>query len=256
MTKNNVIEIYSVPLGVNRTQRDRHSRILNSEEKFRAARFKFDRDRVRWMSSRAALRLILGQHLNMSATDLNFELRSGGKPEVAIPDSCRPFTETIPASGNERPLPLEFSLSHSHDRALIAVSDTLEVGCDVEHTGRINDWPAVARRFFSTAEQQELAQVNTDLQSLAFFLCWTRKEAVIKATGEGLRADLSAFDVSLTPGSTTAVKSDRRPENSNTVWHLHNIQLDDGYVGAVATRSDQAPRINYNDNWHFDDHAV
>ncbi len=243
MTPPDIIDVYDFTLEPGDGISDQRMSYLSVEEIERASRFKFERHRIAWVLSRVALRKVLAHHVGVDAKDIQFIERPDGKPQLR--NRKAGDVEGSEPDDNEftsRP-PVFFNLSHSGKHVLIAVSNVREVGCDVEHVKRIRDWKAVTRRFFSMAEQKELAGLPESDRPHAFYLCWTRKEAVIKATGEGLRADLHSFDVSLTPGAAAKVYADRRSAVGVLPWQLYHINVSNEYVGAVATRATEAPPV-------------
>ncbi|MFK8031430.1 MAG: 4'-phosphopantetheinyl transferase superfamily protein [Gammaproteobacteria bacterium] len=240
MLNNNTIEVYDFSLATEQAGYEQRLELLSPDEVERAERFKFNHHRMCWVSSRAALRSILAAHLEVQPHDLTFTLRDNGKPQLQSTSSARSKKPDAGKTKNDR---LHFNLSHSHERGLIALSKNLEVGCDVEHVKPITDWAAITRRFFSQVEQQELFAVDLSLRPLAFFLGWTRKEAIIKATGEGLRAKLDAFDVTLTPEEEALVLEYRDESQVDANWHLRHFDPHPNYVAAVAVDSQVEPEF-------------
>jgi 4'-phosphopantetheinyl transferase len=129
-----------------------------------------------------------------------------------------------------------FNISHSGGVALLAFTLRRELGVDVEQVRRDFDLDAIARRFFSAHEQEQLAALNEEERFEAFFRCWTRKEAYIKATGEGLSLPLRQFDVSLAEGDVNALLSTRPDSSESRRWSLREAPAGTGYVAAVCAR--------------------
>jgi 4'-phosphopantetheinyl transferase len=171
------------------TERARLSALLNEEETARANRFVFERDREHFVVARGTLREILSNYLPGPPASFQFATAKFGKLSLPLHPKFR------------------FNVSHSHGLALYAVSLTREVGIDVEKIRPEFTGEDIAARYFSSAEQEELKRVSAAERALAFFLCWTRKEAYIKARGEGLQIPLDSFDVSLTPGRASILRS-------------------------------------------------
>jgi 4'-phosphopantetheinyl transferase len=207
--------------------------LLSADEIGRADRFVDENFARRWQVCRARLRQILASFCNVDPAGLGFIKQEFGKPVLAA-NQCDPE--------------LHFNLSHSNRLAVIAVTNSGPVGVDVEYIKAIRDWPGVASRFFSTHEQKQLASVAADQQQRAFYDCWTRKEAVIKATGEGLSASLDSFDVSLTPGAQPEVLADRRDNDKR--WQMYRFEPEPGYVGAIAVHSSLAIEWRDPSCWH------
>ena len=192
---------------------------LSSEEQTRANRFYFIRDKNRFVVSHGALRAILGRYLDAAPAQLAFTQGQQGKPELA------------PAFAASR---LQFNLSHSGDIALCAVAYESVLGVDVEQIRTVVDATQIARRFFSARENEAFAAVPDVEKPQAFFNCWTRKEAYIKAIGEGLSCPLDAFDVSLAPGEPARILQIRGSEAAAGRWSLVALSPAADYVGALV----------------------
>jgi 4'-phosphopantetheinyl transferase len=195
----------------------RWQQLLSSDEQARAARFHFDRDRQTYTATRAWLRTILARYLGSKPTDLVFRYSDKDKPSLALP-------------GNR----LEFNVSHSGSRALLAFARGRLVGVDVEHIREDFDPQALAHRFFSADEQRALATLDPEDHYAGFFRCWTRKEAYIKAIGTGLSLPLNQFDVSLRPGEENALLATRPDAGEAAVWSLREVSAGDGYAAALC----------------------
>ncbi|MGD0652454.1 MAG: 4'-phosphopantetheinyl transferase superfamily protein, partial [Verrucomicrobiia bacterium] len=163
---------------------------LAADEQARAERFYFEKDREHFIAARGVLRAILGGYLNRPPECLSFCYNSHGKPALA---------------GESDGDAIRFSVSHSYGVALYAVTRGREVGIDIERIRFDLEVAEIAERFFSRREVAMLRTLPTEVQREAFFRCWTRKEAYIKARGEGLSLPLDQFDVSLAPGEPAAV---------------------------------------------------
>jgi len=201
---------------------------LSRDELARAARFVFPRDRNRYVAARDILRAILARHIGVSAQAIELEYEPDGKPRLG------------PISGDP---PIRFNLSHSEDLAVYAVSSAREVGVDVEAIRPAVLDAGIPEQFFSRAEVEKLRALPAGDQVEAFFLCWTRKEAYIKARGAGLGIPLDSFTVSLTPGepaTLTSVDSSR--------WMLRSFQPAPGYAGALVAEG-RSERIHFW-NWN------
>jgi 4'-phosphopantetheinyl transferase len=192
---------------------------LAADELQRAARFHFTRDRRRFTVARGVLRDILGRYLGVPPSELGFHYSAYGKPALA---------DVAAAAG------LRFNVSHSHEMALFAVACGREVGVDIEYLGREIRGEEIAERFFSARERASLRALPAEVKHEAFFNCWTRKEAYIKAHGEGLSLPLDQFDVSLAPGEPAALLATRSDPREALRWSLQALTPGPGYVAALA----------------------
>lgn len=193
--------------------------ILSEGERARAARFYFERDRRRFIAGRAALRRILAAYLDRAPAALVFALGPYGKPALENPG-------------------LEFNLSHSGGCGLIAVTRGRRVGVDVEGIRTDFACEEIARRFFAPAEVEALAASAPHEYATAFFRCWTRKEAYVKARGDGLTLALDRFEVQLDAAATRAIASCLDDPSECSRWSLREILPGPGYLGALVVEGD------------------
>ncbi|HEX2888670.1 4'-phosphopantetheinyl transferase family protein [Vineibacter terrae] len=172
-------------LDVDDADHARFARLLSAEEQQRAASFRFDRDRRRYVARHGRLRELLGGRLGCAPQEVALQRDDFGKPFIASSA-------------------LRFNLSHAGGLALCVIAAGLEIGCDIEwrHPGLAS--PEVACQFFAPLEVEMLASVPAEAWAEAFFNCWTRKEAFVKGCGRGLSCGLADFDVSLRPGEPAA----------------------------------------------------
>jgi 4'-phosphopantetheinyl transferase len=199
----------------------RWQKVLSSDESTRASRFHFSRDRQRFVASRAFLRMILAGYLATDPNSLSFSYSKKEKPSLG------------PAHAGSN---VTFNVSHSGGIALFAFARRREIGVDVEHVRGDFDVDAIARRFFSAQEQEQLAAFPDQKKFEAFFRCWTRKEAYIKATGEGLSLPLQQFDVSLAAEDRDALLATRPDHSEAGLWSLREVPAGQGYVAALCVR--------------------
>ena len=194
---------------------------LTPDERTRSARFRFERDRQRFIVARGVLRDLLGRYLQTQPGRISFVYNAFGKPDVSS------------EFGNR----LTFNLSHSAGLVLIAIASASNVGVDVEYIRTRSDYADVARYFFSAAEVDYLTALPSHLYAEAFFSFWTRKEAYIKACGQGLAISLNSFSVPLTtdraptPEDLCVASKDIVPANR---WSLYTLRPAPGYAGALA----------------------
>lgn len=192
---------------------------LSPDERSRAERFHFPRDRDRHVMAHGVLREILGQYLHLTPA---------GVPIRSLPQGKLVLAPEV--SGAQ----LEFNLSHSHELVLIAVGSGRRLGVDVEHIRADLNGKEIAERFFSPGEIAALRALPERLQSDAFFACWTRKEAYSKAHGEGLRMPLTQFAVVVTPGEPAALLHDEADPHAASRWSLRSLDVGPAYAASLA----------------------
>jgi 4'-phosphopantetheinyl transferase len=195
---------------------------LSPEDRTRADRFKFKSDRRKFCVARASLRLILARYLQDKPASLQLQSNEFGKPSLA---------------DQKRSQGIRFNLSHSNELALIAITRDREVGIDVEFMRSEFVSDEVAAHFFSRVEVEQFRSVPATLRTESFFNCWTRKEAYIKARGEGLSCPLDQFDVFVAPGTPAMLLESRVGVNETERWSFHDIKAGDQYAGSVAVEN-------------------
>lgn len=194
--------------------------LLSDDERNRAERFFFEKERSHFSVARGLLRIILAQYLDQDPKLIQFRYSKFGKPSLAYQDG----------DGN-----LFFNLSHSSGYALYAFTRFRKIGIDVERI--IEDFPCeeIAVRFFSPRERKELLEIETGKpRVIAFFSCWTRKEAYIKARGEGLSIPLDQFDVSVSPSKPAKLLANRINQKEVSRWTLMDVSPGPGFVATLA----------------------
>ena len=211
------VDVWSVPLDGPAALLTRLESVLSSHERERADRFHFDRDRRRFVCARGVLRSLIGEYLSVSPRDLAFSYGEHGKPALSGPHGGA----------------LTFNVSHSHELALIAIARDVELGVDVEAVRPMQDADDIASRFFSAREVVSLRALPAATRDTAFFTCWTRKEAYLKALGSGLALPLDGFDVTFAPGepATLVVRGD---EAEAERWSIRELAPGPGYEGALV----------------------
>ena len=211
---NNDVHLWRASLDCEEAVLRRLETSLSAEEKSRAAKFVFAADRDHFIAARGILRELLAKYLHDSASAVKITYGRHGKPTLSSSDlDCS----------------LHFNLSHSRGLAVYAFSMRREVGIDLEPIRSDFATEDIAERFFSPAEIKELASLPAPLKAKGFFQCWTRKEAYIKARGEGLQIPLDSFSVALTPGEPEQLRS-----ADSARWSLRAFQPAEGYAGAVV----------------------
>jgi 4'-phosphopantetheinyl transferase len=209
------IQLWSVRLDPPAERVESLGRYLSSDEWQRANRFRFERHRRQYVVGRGSLRLLLGEYLNTPPEQVFFTYGPRGKPFVN-------------AGG------LFFNLSNSDERALVGFVREREIGVDVEYLKPMPDCEQIAERFFSESERLVLRGIPAERKEEAFFNCWTRKEAYLKAVGEGLAAPLDSFDVTLAPGEPPRMHTLRGDAAAASRWFFEHLRPAPDYIGAIA----------------------
>jgi 4'-phosphopantetheinyl transferase len=189
--------------------------LLAADELARADRFRMDRGRERYIVGRGALRTLLGRYTGVAPERLTFAYNEFGKPEIAGCEVC-------------------FNLSHSHGVALAAVTRGRAIGVDIEQIREQVIREKIAARFFSPEEARALAALPPEQQAQGFFNCWTRKEAWIKARGQGLLIALNSFEVTLVPGEAARLVATRPDSEEAGRWSIQALECEPGFAAAVA----------------------
>jgi 4'-phosphopantetheinyl transferase len=198
---------------------ERLARVLSLDERARAERFHAARHREAFIVGRGMLRTILGCYLQAEPDRLDFRYGAQGKP-------------ALPAG--EGGTSLEFNLSHSGGLALLAIARDRRVGIDVEAIRPMSDADRIVDRFFSRREASDYRGLVEGQKLEAFFRCWTRKEAFIKAIGEGFSLPLDQFDVTLGPGEPPMLRHVEGRPAEVARWSLRDLDPGPGYASAVA----------------------
>jgi 4'-phosphopantetheinyl transferase len=195
------------------------SRLLSEDESERAGKFYFPRDRDHFVVARGALREILGRYTGVAPGLLRFTYNRYGKPSLR---------------GGEHEDALRFNVTHSNGVALYALARAREVGVDIEYVREDFAGIEVSERFFSAREVSALRALPRGAFTKAFFDCWTRKEAYIKARGEGLSHPLERFAVSLAPGEPAALLCTDEDPPEAARWSLVELFPGEGFCSALA----------------------
>jgi 4'-phosphopantetheinyl transferase len=209
-----IVQVWRVDLAQPLDVEDRLRDLLSDDERARADRFYFPHLRTHYISARGALRILLGGLSGREPAELTFAYAQHGKP--FLPES-----------------ELQFNVSHSGEVGLIAVAHGRRIGVDVELIRNLPDAEDVARRFFAPSEVEEYLSLPIDRRPEGFYNAWTRKEAFIKAVGDGLSYPLDRFTVSLLPGEPARLRTVKDDPSAVRRWKLIALESGDGYAGAL-----------------------
>jgi 4'-phosphopantetheinyl transferase len=207
--------------------------VLSLDEIARANRFHFERDRIHFTRCRSALRGLLAGYLAIAANEIRFEYLTSGKPQIA-------------AEQNQQAL--QFNVSHSANMALIAVGTEHRIGVDIEKIRGDVDAMSLAERFFSLRERAGLQALPDHLRVTGFFACWTRKEAFLKATGDGLSFPLADFSVTTHPDLHPELEDISGNTETGKRWFLADLTVAEGYRATVALEHPRSPLETYSWN--------
>ena len=225
------VHVWKASLDRNPTELDSLRQTLATDEQKRAERFRLNKHRDRFIVGRGVLRTILGMYLDRQPGQFRFRYTPYGKPELPVEEGA-----------------LSFNLSHSRDLALYAVTQKREIGVDVEFIREDVNLLGIAKRFFSEREYAQLRALPPSCRLQTFFDCWTRKEAFIKAKGEGFSLPLSQFDVSIAPGKPAALLRTEWNPDEVARWSLNSFAPAPGYAAALAVEGKHWNLWN----WNFD----
>jgi 4'-phosphopantetheinyl transferase len=213
------ISIWSMGLEWPESEVQAAAEILSLDEQERAKRFHRVSDRKHFIVARAALRLVLTRYLNVNARQISFDQNAFGKPRL---------------TGTYDP-DLRFNLAHSSGLALYVIANGREVGVDLERIEPRFATMGLARSLFAPEEVAALSILSNEDFVAAFYRCWTRKEAYIKAKGLGLSLPLKSFVVSVAPpNETPLLVPDRDEIEEQTRWMLVDVIVGEGFAASLA----------------------
>jgi len=214
----NGVHVWFAPAPGHSLQPAQFKPVLSSDELARVARFRFDSDRENFVFARGMLRILLGTYLEIAGQGVRFSYSEKGKPYLA----------SQPGAG------LQFNLSHSSGAVQLAICRNRSIGADIERVREDLEVEEIAARFFSQKERQTLMSLPAEQRHDAFFRCWTRKEALLKAKASGLSFSLDLFDVSMTAGEKNVALSTRPDPQEAARWRIYPVTVRAGYAAAVA----------------------
>ena len=213
------VDIWCIPLDIDEASLVSFYQILSVEERSKAERMRIEAPRKHYVAARAIMRQIIAAYMKEKPERLEFQYGPNEKPALA-----RAFSRTG----------ITFNMSHSHGLALYGVTLEREIGVDIEKIRQDMSITDLAKRFFSNREYEELINLPAEQKEQGFFNCWTRKEAYLKSTGQGLKFPLSHFDVSLAPGEPAALLEHRTAPEQASLWSIAELDIGPGYAAALS----------------------
>ncbi len=214
---NNEIHIWLCNLNIPNKNISNLEKILSRKELDKADKFHFPKDRNSFVVSRASLKIILSKYINVEPTAVNFVYNKYGKPFLDIKNDTN----------------ISFNLSHSGNFCLIGITKNNKIGVDIEKINKDFSSLEIAKNYFSEKEYLALTKLPSNERGKAFFYCWTRKEAFIKAEGKGLSIPLDSFDVTISEEEAKITRITNKINIDD--WKLYNIKVNDEYCAAIAS---------------------
>jgi 4'-phosphopantetheinyl transferase len=215
-----VVHVWCLALDLPESTIDSLRAILSSDEQERTARYLFDKHRRRFIACRGQVRQILAAYLGADPAEIRFRYGARGKPDLSDP---------------WRKSQIQFNISDSHEMALCALARHRELGVDLEYLERPSDFDSLAAHFFAPREVGALRSLPEERRVEAFFNCWTRKEAVLKAVGVGLSMPLNRLEVTLVPQDPARVLIFEGDTSAAQSWWLESFEPATSYIGALAS---------------------
>jgi 4'-phosphopantetheinyl transferase len=220
----NTIHIATIDSSPTIYYEDLYQEILSKDEKTRADKFYFEHHRKNFIIFRATLRQTVSKHLNISAEKIKFKYAKFGKPEI------------ITAQNKQN---IQFNISHSENIALIAICKNKHIGIDIEQVRDLKDYQKISERFFSKKENQAVLKEPIKNQIKTFFQIWTRKEALIKASGKGLFQNLNSFSTIYSKNA----KTKKITLDPNQTFILQDIQAATNFKSAICIKNSKPANL-------------
>lgn len=213
------VDIWRIPTQLDGPRLEPFESVLSARQRERAARLRVDEKRRQYIIAHGLTRRVLGRALSVSPEAVEFIRGPKGKPYLGGA-----------AAGHG----IQFNMTHTSHLALIAVTRRGEVGIDIERIRRNLQWEKLARRYFSAQEHEAFRAQPPDARLRAFFVCWTRKEAVLKAIGTGIGGGLGSFDVSVDPDSPPRLLENRWNGRFHGDWSMAHLEPGEPYVATLV----------------------
>lgn len=227
----NTVHLWTVVLDATEYSVNKLRQLLAEDELAKSDRFHFEGDREHYIICRAVLRQLIGQYVNIPPEQVVFSYGTYGKPYL-----CETTTDLHD---------LRFNVSHSKGLAVMAFAKGQDIGVDVEQIHQNLDIVSIAQRFFSAYEVVQLQMLPLDLQQEAFFACWTRKEAFLKARGDGLSFPLEDFDVSVDPREAPKLLATQLAPEEVSRWYMYQMIPNFNYISTLAVEGYVKEVISY-----------
>lgn len=228
------LDIWQVPLSPS-PRMDRYRALLSRDELDRCGRFKSEKRRREYTIIRGLLRLLIGRCMDVDPSTFEFAYTEHQKPY-------------LPAASLG--VPISFNITHSHNLALIALTLERMIGVDIEFIRHNVEFRKLAKRFFSKQESRALDAYDDTLLPAAFFACWTRKEAFVKALGDGIAFGLHDFTVSVDPRDREVALLTDRDSNESGKWSIINLDIVSDYAAAIAANGEKFKLRLWNSSPH------
>jgi 4'-phosphopantetheinyl transferase len=214
-----MVHIWCASLNLPPTEISKKYALLSADEKRRAGKKMFPKDRNRFIVARGTLRNILSRYLHINPSQIKFSYTSQGKPYLTDSSNCEGLC---------------FNLSHSHDMALYAFTLRKEVGVDLEYIRHDFEWSDIEGMFLSQREKSRLREISENTRYKKYYTYWTRKEAFLKSVGTGLATDPKDVDVIKQSGQSDWVMQPNQIIGSHRQWSLLDLDLGSGYAASLA----------------------
>jgi 4'-phosphopantetheinyl transferase len=227
------VHVWCVSLDVDAKRANSFMQILAEDERARAQRIRIENSRRYYVAARGFLRMIVSAYLKKRPEHLEFQYNQHGKPAIL--------------SGSDY-TGISFNMSHSHGVALYGIALDRTLGVDIEKIRVDMPHVKIAKRFFSAQEYEALLTLPPEQQTHAFFSCWTRKEAYLKARGEGISSSLRSFSVSFLPGEAPALIDHPLGFQEISRWSVINIDVGPDYKAALVIEG-QAASFSRKGTW-------
>lgn len=225
LTKPGAIHVWKANLSASDEELNSYWSLLSKEEQVRAQRFYFKKDKYHFLKSRGILKILLSNYLDLNPESIIFEYTKFGKPFLKNTN-------------------LQFNVSHAAGRGLFAFTFDSLIGVDIEKIKTEIEFKNLVNRFFSKNEAAIILGLKCQDQAKAFFKCWTRKEAFIKAHGEGLSIPLDCFEVSILDSETLRLKTVDWQQETAKDWSLASFEPYENWLGAIAVKG-EIQKVNY-----------